>query len=83
MKKLPKLEPSELRSRTDDIKQTLDRIHSAGFSHGVFSPSNIMKDDGGRTILIDFSFSGRLGSAVPSFFPSWVYPTVYMALTLT
>jgi RIO-like serine/threonine protein kinase len=73
MKKLSKLEPSELRSRTDDIKQTLDRLHSAGFSHGDFGPSNIMTDEGGRLILIDFSFAGQLGSAVPSFFPSWVY----------
>jgi tRNA A-37 threonylcarbamoyl transferase component Bud32 len=60
-------------ARTDDIKQTLDRIHSAGFSHGDFGPSNIMTDEGGRLIFIDVSFAGRLGSAVPSFFPSWVY----------
>lgn len=73
MEKLSKLEPSEFRSRTDDIKQTLDRLHSAGFSHGDFSPSNILTNEGGRLILIDLSFAGRLGSAVPSFFPSWVY----------
>ncbi|ELR01924.1 hypothetical protein VC83_04168 [Pseudogymnoascus destructans] len=73
MNKLFKVELSELRSRTDDIKQTLDRLHSAGFSHGDFSPSNIMKDAGGHIILIDFSFAGRIGSEVPSFFPSWVY----------
>jgi tRNA A-37 threonylcarbamoyl transferase component Bud32 len=57
MKKLSKLEPSELRPRTNDIKQTLDRLHSAGFSHGDFGPSNIMKDEGGRIILIDPSFA--------------------------
>ncbi|KAI0811387.1 hypothetical protein GGR55DRAFT_99457 [Xylaria sp. FL0064] len=73
MKKLSKVELSELHSRADDIKQTLDRLHSAGFSHGDFSPSNIMMDEGGHLILIDFSFAGRVGSAVPSFFPSWVY----------
>lgn len=32
-----------------------------------------MKDGDGHIISIDFSFAGRLGSAVPSFFPSWVY----------
>jgi hypothetical protein len=32
-----------------------------------------MKDAGGRITLIDFGFSGPLGSAVPSFIPSWVY----------
>jgi serine/threonine protein kinase len=73
MKKPSKLEPSELQSRADDIKQTLDRLHSAGFSHGDFSPSNIMMDEGGHLILIDFSFAGRVGRAVPSFLPSWVY----------
>ncbi|PMD42321.1 hypothetical protein L207DRAFT_308383 [Hyaloscypha variabilis F] len=73
MKKLSTLEPSELQSRAGDIKQTLDRLHSAGFSHGDFSPSNIMMDEGGHLILIDFSFAGRIGRAVPSFFPSWVY----------
>jgi tRNA A-37 threonylcarbamoyl transferase component Bud32 len=58
MKKLSKLEPSELRSRTDDIKHTLDRLHSAGFCYGDISPSNIMKDQGGCIILIDLSFVG-------------------------
>lgn len=40
MKRLSKLEPSEFRSRTDEIKHTLDQLHSAGFCHGDFSPSN-------------------------------------------
>lgn len=73
MKKVSKLEPSELYSRTDDIKHILDQLHSAGFSHGDFSPSNIIKDEGDCIILIDFSFAGQLGSTVPSFFPSWLY----------
>jgi serine/threonine protein kinase len=73
MKKLTKLELSEFRSRTDEIKHTLDRFHSAGFCHGDFTPSNIMKDESGRIILIDLSFAGQLGSAVPSFFPTWVH----------
>lgn len=69
MKKLCKLDQSELCSRAGDIKHALDRLHSSGFCHGDFSPSNIMKDETGRLILIDFSFAGRLGSPVPSFFP--------------
>lgn len=73
MEKLSKLESSELCSRYDDVKQTLNQFHSAGFSHGDFSPSNIMQNGHGRLILIDVSFTGRLGKAVPSFFPSWVY----------
>ncbi len=73
MKRLSKLDQSDLSSRADDIRQTLDRLHTAGFSHGDFSPSNIMKDESDRVTLIDFSFAGRLGTAVPSFFPPWVY----------
>jgi serine/threonine protein kinase len=73
MKQLSKLEFSELRSRNDEIKHALDRFHSAGFCHGDFTPSNIMKDENDHIILIDFSFAGRLGSAVPAFFPSWLY----------
>lgn len=73
MKKLFKLESSDLQSRADDIKQILDRLYAAGFSHGDFSPSNIMMDEGDHLKLIDFGFTGRIGSAVPSFFPSWVY----------
>jgi serine/threonine protein kinase len=73
MQKLSKLEPSKFCSRTNDVKQTLDQFHSAGFSHGDISPSNVLEDESGRIILIDVSFAGRLGSAVPSFFPSWLY----------
>ncbi len=72
MEKLSKLEASELVKRADDIKQALDRFHCAGYSHGDVSPSNIMTRDGHIT-LIDPSFAGQFGSAVPSFFPSWVY----------
>lgn len=73
MEKLSKLELSEFRSRADEIKHTIDRFHSAGFCHGDFTPSNIMKDESDRIIFIDFSFAGQLGSAVPSFFPTWLY----------
>lgn len=72
MKKLSRLEASELPSRAHDIKQALTQFHHAGFSHGDVSPSNIMTKDG-RIILIDPSFAGRLGSEVPTFFPGWVY----------
>jgi Choline/ethanolamine kinase len=73
MKKFFKLDLSELRSRTNDIRHTLNQLHSTGFYHGDFSPNNIMKDESGSIILIDFSFSGRLGSVVPSIFPSWLH----------
>ncbi|KAK4130696.1 hypothetical protein BT67DRAFT_445496, partial [Trichocladium antarcticum] len=74
MRRLWKLEMSELESRGDDIRQALGELHSAGFCHGDFNPSNIMKDDNGDIILIDFSFAGRIGDVVPSYFPTWMYP---------
>jgi tRNA A-37 threonylcarbamoyl transferase component Bud32 len=58
MKKLSKLEPSKSQSQASDIKQTLDQLHSTRFSHGDFSLSNIMADEGGHLILIDLSFAG-------------------------
>jgi hypothetical protein len=73
MEKLSKLELSELYSRSNEIKHILDRFHSAGYCHGDFTPSNIMKDQSDRIILIDFSFAGQTGSAVPQFFPRWLY----------
>jgi serine/threonine protein kinase len=73
MKKLSKLEPFKLRSQTDNIKHTLNWLYSTGFCYKDFSPSNIIKDESGCIILIDLSFAGWLGSAVPLFFPSWLY----------
>lgn len=72
MERLTKLEADELSFRADDVKKAFDRFHCAGFSHGDVGPSNIMTKDGCIT-LIDPSFAGRVGSAVPDFFPSWVY----------
>lgn len=74
MERLHKLEGSELHSRSDDIMEALSKLHSAGFCHGDLSPSNIMKDHNGTITLIDFSFTGRVGLAVPPYFPRWVYP---------
>lgn len=72
MQKLFKLEFSELSARADEIKKALNQLHTAGFCHGDFSPSNIMKDHDGNIIIIDLSFAGRLECAVPAYFPSWV-----------
>ncbi|KAI0873037.1 hypothetical protein GGS24DRAFT_410957 [Hypoxylon argillaceum] len=73
VRELFKLDLSELRSRSHEIEDALARLHSAGFCHGDISPSNIMKDDGDRIFLIDFSFAGRTGFAVPSCIPGWLY----------
>ena len=84
MKRLYKLELSDLPSRTDDIKSLLAELHSAGFSHGDFQPSNIMMNEDAHLILIDVSFSGRLRCAVPTFFsqPGFIL-VVYLIMCLT
>lgn len=73
MKELFKVEPSELESRRHEVKYALSRLHSAGVCHGDITPSNIMKDHRGRITLIDFGSTGKIGSKVPWFIPSWVY----------
>lgn len=78
MENLMRIEASELTSRAFDIKKALDQFHCAGFSHGDIGPSNNMTKDG-NIILIDVSFAGRIGSAVPSCIPSWFMPTVNLA----
>ncbi|OAA61413.1 Protein kinase-like domain protein [Cordyceps fumosorosea ARSEF 2679] len=75
MKELTKLEPGELYTRRKDARDALSLLHRAGYCHGDFHPSNMMKADDGRLILIDFGFSGRIGSPVPPFMPSWRFPT--------
>lgn len=75
MKTLTKLEPGEMHTRWEDVKGVFSLLHHAGFCHGDFNPSNIMKADNDRLIIIDFSFSGRIGSPVPPFMPTWRFPT--------
>ncbi|PFH56414.1 hypothetical protein XA68_16546 [Ophiocordyceps unilateralis] len=75
MKRLTKLEPGEIHTRWKDVMGVFSLLHHAGFCHGDFNPSNIMKADNDRLIIIDFSFSGRIGSPVPPFMPTWRFPT--------
>lgn len=43
MKTLHKLEMLEFRSRSSDIQNALRQLLKAGFCHGDFRPSNVMK----------------------------------------
>lgn len=65
MKTLFKVEATELYRRMNEVQQSLRQLHDAGFSHGDFSPSNVMKDGKDRITLIDFSHAGRIGEVVP------------------
>lgn len=73
MKELYKLEHDEMRLRSEEIKRAVKQFHEAGYSHGDLSLSNVMKDDQGRIVLIDVSFSGPIGAKIPSWVPNWAY----------
>ncbi|KGQ11799.1 hypothetical protein BBAD15_g2454 [Beauveria bassiana D1-5] len=69
MKRLSEMCRSSLISRKSDIQDALQRLHSAGFCHGDIKGNNIMEDEAGRIIFIDFGLGGRIGSDAPEFFP--------------
>ncbi|KAF2188753.1 hypothetical protein K469DRAFT_659576 [Zopfia rhizophila CBS 207.26] len=73
MKELYKLEHGELRLRSEEVRQAVNRFHEAGYSHGDLSLSNVMKDRQGCIVLIDVSCSGPIGEEIPSWIPIWAY----------
>ena len=70
---LYKIQDSEHNLRMTEIQSAVRKIHAQGFSHGDLTPSNIMKDHRGNIVLIDCSFSGTIGTEIPSHIPNWVY----------
>lgn len=73
MEKLFSLDFKNLGSVKEELKEIVDRLHECGFSHGDLNPSNVMRDGSGRLVLIDPSFSGKIGEVVPRHVPSWQY----------
>lgn len=73
MEKLFSLDFKNLGSVAKELREIVDRLHECGFSHGDLNPSNVMRDGSGRLVLIDPSFSGRLGEDIPSHVPEWQY----------
>lgn len=69
MKRLYGICRSSLLERRSDVQDALRRLHSAGFCHGDIRGNNIMADEAGRIIFIDFGLGGRIGSDPPGFFP--------------
>lgn len=73
MEKLFSLDFKNLGSVAKELREIVDRLHECGFSHGDLNPSNVMRDGSGRLVLIDPSFSGKIGEVVPRHVPSWQY----------
>lgn len=73
MEKLFGLDFKNLGSVKEELREIVDRLHESGFSHGDLNPSNVMRDGSGRLVLIDPSFSGKIGEVVPSHVPWWQY----------
>lgn len=48
-------------------------FYFVGYCYGDFNFSNIMKDDDGCIIIIDFSFVGWIGDKCLLYFLSYVY----------
>lgn len=73
MEKLLPLDFKNLVSVAKELRHIVDRLHECGLSHGDLNPSNVMRDKSGRLVLIDPSFSGKLGEPTPGHIPSWQY----------
>lgn len=73
MEKLFSLDFKNLGSVKEELREIVDRLHACGFSHGDLNPSNVMRDGRGRLVLIDPSFSGKIGEDIPSHVPEWQY----------
>src|SRR5262249_22218707 len=47
-----------------DVSHALAAVHAAGIIHCDIKPSNVMRDESGRTVLMDFGIGRRAGAAV-------------------
>ena len=49
------------------------QLHQLGYCHGGLSLRNVMENDQGQIVLIDFAFVDEIGQHVPTYFSGWVY----------
>jgi hypothetical protein len=47
-------DPGDVRSTGVELCRALEAVHRSGFVHGDIKLQNIMREDGGRTVLLDF-----------------------------
>jgi eukaryotic-like serine/threonine-protein kinase len=74
----PPLEPAQLptlRAVTAQVVRGLMALHDAGHVHRDVKPSNVMVDDGGRAVLLDFGVAAELaGQAQTAGTPAYMSP---------
>ncbi len=46
-----------------DLARTLAELHAAGWVHGDVAPSNVVVDDAGEIVLVDFGLARRAGDS--------------------
>jgi hypothetical protein len=74
LERLEKVEKEETGARKGEIETMLHQLHQAGYCHGDIHFCNIMKRSDGELVLIDFSYAGALGEAVPDHVPEYMHP---------
>jgi hypothetical protein len=57
------LEPWDLGLVGLDVSRALAAVHAAGILHCDVKPSNVMREESGRTVLMDFGIGRRAGAA--------------------
>lgn len=65
MERLETMPRHEILQRYAEIRVLLARLHTAGYVHGDFHPSNIMKTPNQELRLIDFGQGGQIGDKLP------------------
>lgn len=73
MELLSPIDFTNLSAVSEDLEAIMNSVHNCGFSHGGLNTSNVMRNRSGSLVLIDPSFSGRLGRQKPDHVPSSQY----------
>jgi serine/threonine-protein kinase len=68
--------PGEVRSVGLDLCRALAAVHAAGLVHGDVKAQNVMREDGGRIVLMDFGSGHAQGADSRSGTPLYLAPEV-------
>jgi len=72
MQKLHRLDFKRLEQYRPDVAVAISRVHAAQMSLGDLQPGNVMLDEEGNVVLIDFTYAGLLNDPVPSHIPQHI-----------